>query len=103
VVRVAATYPSGDPDRTDTETSRPTLSSAPAPRARRSPWVAIAIAAVVVVVIAVVAYMLLYNGGTPSYGGGGGAGGGGMNDGGGYFILAFTGDAVRRVVNKLKR
>jgi hypothetical protein len=102
VVRVAATYPSGDPDRTDTGDSRPTLSSAPASRARRSLWVAIAIAGVVVVVVAVVAYMLLYNGGTPSYGGGG-AGGGGMNDGGGYFVLAFTGDAVRRVVNKLKR
>jgi len=107
VIRMAATYPSGDPDRDEAGyDDRPTLSAAPMPRTSRSRWVAVAIAVVVIAVIAVVAYMLLYNGGSSGYGGGGGgAGGGGGNGGagGGYFILAFSGEAIRRTISKLKR
>jgi ABC-type transporter Mla subunit MlaD len=56
---------------------------------RRSRWVWIAIGVVVVAVIGVIAYMAVYNGG------GGGTGGGG------YFILAFSGDQVRRLGNRV--
>jgi hypothetical protein len=49
---------------------------------------------VALIAIGVVAYAALYNGG--GYGSGGGSGGSG---GGGYFILAFSGDQVRRLRN----
>jgi hypothetical protein len=96
---MAATYPSGDPDRYDAEDDRRTLSEAPMPRTGRSPRVAVAIAVVVIAVIAVVAYtffyMFFFNGESAA-----GAGGG---NGGGYFIVAFSGEAIRRVVGKMRR
>jgi hypothetical protein len=35
---MAATYPSGEPDRSDTDYERPTLSVTPTTRPRGSPW-----------------------------------------------------------------
>lgn len=93
---MAATNPS-DPYRSDERMDRATMSSVPAP-ARRSKWLWAVIAVLVIAVIAVVAYMLLYNGGGGGYGGGGGAG-----DGGAYAVVAFSGDAIRRVARRLKR
>src|SRR5438093_9131574 len=64
---------------------------------RRSRWVWIAIGIVVLAVIGVIAYLVLYSGGN-GYGGGGGTGGTG---GGGYFMLAFSGDQLRRLRNRV--
>jgi hypothetical protein len=97
---MAATYPSGDPDRDDTAYDRPTLSTAPTTALSRSRWVAVAIVVAVLVVIAVVAYFALYSGDSGGTGSGGGQGGAG---GGGYFVLAFSGEMIRRVASKLKR
>jgi hypothetical protein len=89
---MAATYPSGDPDRDHAE-RRPALASAPA-RTHRPRWIGVAIAIVVVAAVAVVAYLLLYNGN-----GSGGNGGGGL----GYLTLAFTGDRTRRALRRFRR
>jgi hypothetical protein len=91
-MQMAATEPTREPDGNN-DRPRPTLTSATAAPRRR--WIAIAIGIVVLAAIVVIAYMLLY----PS--GGGGSGGGGAG-GGGYFVLAFTGDQIRRAVRRIR-
>jgi hypothetical protein len=93
---MAATNPSGDPDRYDRSDDRPTLASAPAPTTGRR-WIGVVVAVVVLAIVAIVAYMLLYGGGS---GGGTGGGGGG---GAGYTMIAFSGEAIRRLARKFER
>ena len=59
-----------------------------------SRWLWAVIAVVAIAAVAVVAYLLLYNGGG-SDGGGGGAGGG-------YALVGVSGEAVRRVIRRVK-
>ena len=85
-----------------TNTSDP-YSSAPVP-AHRSRWLWAVIAVVVIAAIAVAAYMLISGGGGGYGGGGGGEGGGDGGAGGdGYALVAFSGEAIRRVARRLKR
>jgi hypothetical protein len=102
VIRVAATYPNEDPDRGDTGLDRPALSAAQAPRRGWSPWLLGAIAIAAIAVIAVVVYVLVYSGGSGAYGSGGGGGQGG-GSGGGYFVVAFAGETMRRLVSRFRR
>jgi hypothetical protein len=95
---MAATYPSGGPDRDDSY-DRPTLSTAPIATPTRSRWLTVAAVAGILVVLAVVVYLFAYGGNDGGTGTGGGQGGAG---GGGYFVLAFSGDVIRRVARKLK-
>jgi hypothetical protein len=94
---MAATYPSGEPDRDDDRPPRPTLTSTPVTTARPT-WIGIVIAVAVIAVAAIVAYLIVYNGG----GSGGGTSGGGNGGGGGYLVLAFTGDQVRRLATRVR-
>jgi hypothetical protein len=90
---MAATYPSGEPERAD-RPSRPELSTAAAPARRsRLPW--IIGGAIAVIAAAVILYFVLYSGGGSSGGSGGGTGGGG------YFLFVFSADQVRRMVRRL--
>jgi hypothetical protein len=95
---MAATYPSGEPDRDDDRPSRPILASTPVKPARPS-WIGIVIAVAVIAVAAIVAYLIIYNGGSSGGTSGGGSGGGG---GGGYLVLAFTGDQARRLATRVR-
>ena len=94
---MAATYPSGDPDRDDRTDDRPALAATPAPTTRRR-WVGVVVAVVVLAIVAVVAYMLLYSGGG-SGGGTGGSGGGNS----GYAMIAFSGETIRRLIRRIER
>ena len=85
---MAATNPS-DSYRSDERMGRPTPSR----------WLWAVIAVVVIAAIAIVAYMLLSGGG----GGYGGSGGGDGGAGGEYAVVAFSGEAIRRVARRLKR
>jgi flagellar basal body-associated protein FliL len=71
-----------------------TTTPSPARSGRRSRWIWIVVGVVALIAIGVIAYMALYNGG-------GDGSGGGSGGGGGYFILAFSGDQVRRLRNHL--
>ncbi len=99
---MAATYPSGEPERAD-RPSRPNLSTAPAPARRlRLPWIIGGL--IVLIAAAVILYFVLYSGGGGYSGGGagGGSGGGGAGGGGGYFLVALSADQVRRIWRRLR-
>ena len=98
---MAATYPSGEPERA-TRPSRPTLSTAAPPERRsRVPWIIGGVIALVAV--AVILYFVLYSGSSGGYGGGGSGGGSGGGGGGGYFLLAFSADQARRIWRRLAK
>ena len=94
---MAATEPAREPDSMD-ERTRPTLARSTTPTRRR--WIPIVIGLIVLAAIVVIGYFVLYPSGSGGYGGG--SGGGGGAGGGGYFVLAFTGDQVRRVVRRIR-
>ena len=97
---MAATEPAREPDGMD-ERTRPTLARSTTPTRRR--WIPIVIGLIVLAAIVVIGYFVLYPSGGGGYSGGsGGGGGGGGAGGGGYFVLAFTGDQVRRVVRRIR-
>jgi hypothetical protein len=73
-----------------------TTTPSPTTSGRRSRWIWITVGIVALIAIGIIAYMALYNGG--GYGSGGGPGGSG---GGAYFILAFSGEPLRRLRNRL--